>query len=213
MPLTLIDLSNNNPEPVDFYKLRRAGVFGVWMKVSEGRVFTDPVYRRRAELARRAGLHVGGYHFAHPVAGHAGEEAGYFVEHLGKVQRRDLHPVLDLEVIVHELSSGQLFQWCRTFERHVRALTGTSCLLYSSPGYLLPLGWRTTLGTGAGLWLADYGPNDGRDHGASPPNPWRRIVAHQYTSVASLPGVTGHVDVSHADSRRRLLAHGLRGLL
>lgn len=211
--LTLIDLSNNNGDPLNFLAVRRAGIFGVWLKVSEGQDFTDPTFERRAQAARLNGLHVGGYHFARPIVGRAGAEAGFFVERLGRVQRRDLHPFLDLEVNDHGLSSEQLYEWCRTFQRHVHRLTGVRCQLYSSPGYLLPLGWRSTLGTGAGLLLADYGPNDGRDHGATAPHPWRRFVAHQYTSVASVPGIIGHVDQWHATSRRQLLAHGLRGLL
>lgn len=47
------------------------------------------------------------------------------------------------------------------------------------------------------LWLADYGLNDGREHSVSRvPNPWKRIAAHQFTSVGSCPGIAGHVDVS-----------------
>lgn len=211
--LTLLDLSNNNGDPLDFAAVRRAGAFGVWLKVSEGRTFTDPTFQSRARAARRAGLRVGGYHFARPVVGLAGAEAGYFVERLGGVGRRDLHPVLDLEVNDNRLSSAQLREWVRTFELHVHKLTGARCLLYSSPGYLTPLAWPRTLGTGAGLWLADYGVNDGRDHGATAPAPWRGFAAHQFTSVATWPGVNGHVDLSHASSRRRVLAHPLLGLL
>lgn len=210
--ITLLDLSNNNPEP-DWHAVRKAGAFGVLLKVSESDTFTDQTWLPRSHAARAAGLHVGGYHFARPHKGSALSEARYFCERLGKVERRDLHPALDLETNDGGLSDNVLLAWVRTFQRVVLEQTGVRCLLYSYSAFIHEQGWATTPGTGAGLWLADYGPNDGTDHGAQPPRPWRSIVAHQYTSVGHWPGVTGHVDLSHARSRRKVLAHGLRGLL
>lgn len=210
--ILLCDLSNNNPPPIDFGQVKRHGVFGVWHKVSEGTGFSDPDWHRRATTARRVGLHVGGYHFARPARGSARAEAEFFVSHLGTVGRRDLHPVLDLEDDGN-LSSAALHGWARAFLECVHARTGVRALTYSGPSFIAERRWTRTFGTGAGLWLAEYGPNDGRDHGAHVPKPWRRIVAHQYTSVGRIPGVAGHVDLSHASSRRKLLAHGLRGLV
>lgn len=210
--LTLLDLSNNNPRPLDWSAMRHHGIWGVWLKVSEGMSFTDVTFQDRAPQARIAGLRVGGYHFARPAPGTARREADYFVARLGKIGRRDLRPVLDLET-TGELGSTQLHEWARSFQAHVHEQTGVRALLYSGPSFITERHWHTTLGTGAGLWLADYGPNDGRDHGASAPKPWRRIVAHQYTSVGSVPGVPGQVDLTHARKRRPLLAYGLRGIV
>lgn len=210
--ILLCDLSNNNPAPIDFGALKRAGVFGIWHKVTEGRSFADPDWPTRAKAARLVGLHVGGYHFARPALATAQAEAEYFVTHLGRVQRRDLHPVLDLEADGN-LSSAALHDWARQFLRHVHLRAGVKALTYSSPSFVGERHWSTTLGTGAGLWLADYGPNDGHDHGPHVPHPWRQVVAHQYTSVGRLHGVTGDVDLTHARARRRVLAHGTRGIL
>lgn len=210
--LELVDLSNNNAGPIGFEQLKRHGIFGVWHKVSEGLSFSDPDWTARRSAARSAGLHVGGYHFARPAIGSAIAEAEYFVAHLGPVERRDLHPVLDLED-AGPLSSGALHDWARTFLTHVHRRTGVKAITYSGPAFVLERQWSKTFGTGAGLWLADYGPNDGRDHGPHVPHPWRRVVAHQYTSVGHVPGVNGNVDLTHASSRRRILAHGLRGIL
>lgn len=209
--LSLIDLSNNNPGPLNWKAIRAGGVWGVWLKVSEGTGFTDTTYPLRATQARTAGLRVGGYHFARPAPGTAIPEADYFVSRLDRIERRDLHPVLDLEVD-GGLDSRQLYQWARSFQAHVHEQTGVRAILYSGPSFIAERHWQMTLGTGAGLWLADYGPNDGRDHGASAPKPWKRIVAHQFTSVAHVPGVPGSVDLTHARRRLPLLAHGLRGL-
>jgi GH25 family lysozyme M1 (1,4-beta-N-acetylmuramidase) len=210
----LVDLSNNNPEPIDWHKVRAAGAFGALLKVSEGDNFVDRTWPDRARRARAAGLRVGGYHFARPH-GDPLVQATLFVGHLGKVERRDLHPALDLEVNDHKLSPVALYSWAHQFGAHVHAMTGAKVLWYTYPAFLAEQHWHATLATGAGLWIAAYGPNDGRDHGvpAGSVKPWRSYVAHQYTSVGRIAGVTGHVDLSHARSRRAVLAHGLRGLL
>jgi len=209
--LELIDLSNNNPAPINFGEVKRHGVFGVWHKVSEGIGFMDPDWHTRARAARMVGLHVGGYHFARPSESDPGRQAVFFCSMLGKVERRDLHPVLDLEDD-GKLGAASLHTWAQTFLAHVHKITGVKALTYSGPSFVSERHWPKTFGTGAGLWLADYGPNDGADHGPHVPHPWRRCVAHQYTSVGKVPGVAGHVDLTHASARRKLLAHGLRGL-
>ena len=211
--LRLVDLSNNNAAAVDFGALRKSGVFGVWHKVSEGTRFADPLWHTRAAAARSAGLRVGGYHFARPAKGTAAAEAEYFARLLGPIHRRDLRPFLDLEVNDSKLSPTELHTWARTFLEEFHTRTGVRALTYSSSGYILPQHWGETFGTGAGLLLADYGPDDGADHGYRVPVPWRRIVAHQYTSRGKAAGVVGNVDRWHAKRRRPLLAHPIRGLL
>lgn len=209
----LVDLSNNNPDPLDFRALKRAGVFGALMKVSEGTGFVDGDWPGRARAARAAGLHVGGYHFARPD-GSPLPQARLFAAHLGTVGRRDLHPALDLETNDGHLTPSQLFQWARGFGDEVHRLTGSRCLWYTYPAFLSQQHWTRTLGNGAGLWIAAYGPNDGHDHGLAgfDLSPWSRAVAHQFTSVGRIAGVNGPVDLTHARSRRSMLAHGLRGL-
>jgi GH25 family lysozyme M1 (1,4-beta-N-acetylmuramidase) len=210
--LSLIDLSNNNPSPIDFAAVRGHGVYGAWMKVTEGSGFVDVDFHIRAVDARRAGLRVGGYHFARPAESPAVVQAAFFCHHLVSVGRRDLHPVLDLED-AGGLSARALHDWARIFLRTVDRLMGVKAITYSGPAFVTERHWQRTFGTGAGLWLADYGPDDGTDHGPHIPAPWRSIVAHQYTSVGRVPGIEGKVDLSHARARRKILAHGLRGIV
>ncbi len=215
MSLLLVDLSNNNPTP-DFDALRRAGVWGLWHKVTEGESFKDVEWPRRATLARRAGLHVGGYHFARPTLDDGATQAHAFLRWLGPLARRDLRPVLDLENS-SQLDAGELARWVRSFNEVVVNVLGVGPLLYSSPYFIANRlrGLREPLGYG--LWLAEYGPDDGREHPAHVPAPWRRCVAHQYTShgrlPGRLPGIANAVDLSSAPRRLPLLAHGARGLL
>lgn len=211
--LRLVDLSNNNRGPIDFGAMKRAGTFGVWLKVTEGRNFVDATYKERARAARMVGLHVGGYHFARPTDGGAQWEARYFVAHLGNVERRDLRPVLDLETNDAKLSPARLHVWAVTFLATVHEFTKVKGLTYSGPAFILAQGWLRDFGVGAGLWLADYGPDDGNVHPPHIPSPWRKIVAHQYTSQGHVAGVAGSVDLSHGRSRRGVLAHPFRGSL
>lgn len=211
--LRLVDLSNNNAGPIDFGAMKRSGIFGVWLKVTEGPGFVDATFHDRARAARAAGLHAGGYHFARPMRSGVVAQAHYFVSHLGNVQRRDLRPVLDLETNDDGLTPTELHAWARQFLAHVHVATKVRGLTYSGPAFILGQGWPHTFGTGAGLWLAEYGPNDGNEHPPHVPRPWRKIVAHQYTSVGRVAGVVGHVDLSRGYSRRGLLAHPVRGLL
>jgi GH25 family lysozyme M1 (1,4-beta-N-acetylmuramidase) len=63
--VTLIDVSNVNGS-VDFREVRHAGIAGAFLKVSEGLDFNDSRFAEFRREARRAGVRVGGYHFARP---------------------------------------------------------------------------------------------------------------------------------------------------
>lgn len=208
--LTLLDLSNNNPSPIVFGQIKQHGAYGLWHKVSEGNSYTDPDWMGRSAAARRAGLRVGGYHFARPSRESANLQAAHFCTQLGKIQRRDLRPVLDLEV-TGGLPPQALWDWGHAFCLKVFQLRGVHCLVYSGPNFLQQQRWKESFGQYQ--WLAEYGPNDGKDHGATVIPPWKVLAAHQFTSVGRWSGVHGDVDLSHATSRRHVLAHPLTGLL
>lgn len=206
--MLIVDLSNHNP-PADFARLRKAGIAGVWLKASEGRTFRDATFASRRDAARRAGLRVGAYHFARPDTGNSAEaEAAHFCSVVRSLGRRDLRPVLDLE---HGRASGAYVAWARAWNASVRENLGALPLFYSYPSYIV--GLRAVKPIGAGLWLASYGRNDGREHDFSIPLPWRKIVAHQFTSQARVAGIAGPVDLSRVYQRRAVLAYPWLGLL
>lgn len=205
----VLDLSNNN-DVSSWGAIKRAGITGVWLKVTEGATFTDPDWLAYSRHARHVGLRVGGYHFAYPTGGDAVQEARYFASKLGKVGRRDLRPVLDFETNAEHMSGKALTAWARAFSKTCWNLTGTLPIFYSYPYFIQALEARAPIG--AGLWLAAYGPNDGRPHPFSVPRPWRKAVAHQFTSNAHIPGVNGRCDVSEVPKLRPILAHPRIGL-
>lgn len=204
----LVDLSNNNAA-VDLAHIKQAGVIGMWHKVSEGEHFIDPFWQRRAATARKLGLRVGGYHFAHPGQPlTAVWQAREFAKHLGPIHRRDLCPALDLEV-----SNGAppelIAEFARSFNHEFRNLTGVWPLLYSFGSFVSAM--RLSRILGRGLWLAAFGRNDGREHPYDIPRPYKKALAHQFTSNARIAGVGGACDLSSAPRLVPILARGWRG--
>jgi GH25 family lysozyme M1 (1,4-beta-N-acetylmuramidase) len=58
---------------------------------------------------------------------------------------------------------------------------------------------------GSGLWLASYGPNDGKRHRYVVPAPWRVAVLHQYTSRGRIGGIYP-LDLNYAAKLQPLFA-------
>jgi len=221
-PIVLLDVSSYQSDLLDWRRVKAAGVSGVFVKATEGAGYVNPFMRRQATGARAAGLRVGFYHFARPdrsgkssmSADDARVEAGHFAATThGHHTRRDLRPVLDFEAWSPRasLSPSQLVTWAREWNAAVRRLLGVGPIFYSYPAFIARLAPSTPIGYG--LWLASYSTNDGAEHPYAVPKPWRRTVAHQFTSNGRVPGVPGRVDVSHAPSLRPLLAHPVTGLL
>jgi GH25 family lysozyme M1 (1,4-beta-N-acetylmuramidase) len=197
---TLIDLSDNNG-PVDWRRLKHAGIAAAYLKASEGVTWNDETYAQRRRNAHAAGLYVGAYHFARPHHNNAKAEAEHFCRTIGQLGPRDLLPALDLE---EAPPSSALFQWAVTFNATVHEHVGRFPIFYSYPAYIE--GMKLPRPVGSGLWLASYGRDDGKDHGAVTPAPWKRWVLHQFTSKATVGGAPGLVDLSHAPSLHPLFA-------
>lgn len=201
-PVRLIDLSNNNATP-DFHQVAAAGIAGVWLKVTEGIAFVDETYSIRRHAATAAGLRVGGYHFFHPASSPE-QQAQFFANHLGPIGPHDLRPALDCEATDDE-PAATIVDCARRFNHELRNRTNVGPLFYTFTSFARQLAADKPIGYG--LWLADYGPDNGAEHPASAPPPWRRYVAHQYTSKGTVPGCHGPVDISTAADLRPLLAH------
>ena len=68
-------------------------------------------------------------------------------------------------------------------------------LVYMSSS-LLGAGWDAVSALGVGLWVAQYGPNDGAAHSSPGSGPWASWALWQYTSMATVPGIVGDVDMN-----------------
>lgn len=186
------DFYEGNAEP-SFLRLRLKGVRIVGLKASEGLHFVDSTVAARAARARRAGLRRIFYHFAradlHPRS--PGEEADHFLSVVHPLLRDSDYLALDVEV---GEPNKALESWCRAFNHRVKSRAGRWPLFYANRDYCKRL--ALTLPIGGGLWLAEYGPNDGQPHPVTPPHPWQNIKLHQYTSVGRISGATPPTDLS-----------------
>lgn len=184
----MLDLSNINGEP-DWKRVYQSGQRRVYLKCTEGKSFVDKDFARRRRAAHRAGLKVGAYHFSHSEHNSPIEEAHFFVRNLGQLAPRgDLRPCLDFEI------GTPSAKWAEEFMVSVKRLTGVQPIIYSYADFLVRSNFHKAP---TGLWLASYGRNDGAEHPYQVPRPWKRIVAHQYSSNARVAGVPGRVDISH----------------
>lgn len=203
----MIDLSNNN-STVNFATVRAHGQRRVYLKRSEGVNFVDDTFNARYHSAKRAGLHVGAYHFARPSQSSARAEAEFFCRLLPKLEPgKSLRPCLDLED-PNETPGPHLAAWANEWLDYVRAHTGYAPIIYGGAWYLEPCRFQRIP---VSLWLAAYGRNDGKEYPYKIPKPWtqRRVIAHQYASTAHVPGVAGQCDLSRVLHPHWLTVHRL----
>lgn len=178
-----IDRSNvNGAASAD--DLKKAGVTHLYAKASEGTGFTDATWAGRRDAAHTAGVVFGSYHFA----GHADPvaEANHFLGIIG-TPKTGLRPCLDLE-------SGQSAAWTAAFVEHLHAKLGYWPVLYGNTSTIPALRAASKSVAACPWWRAEYGANDGTRHALQ--GGGQGAAAHQYTSVATLPGIAGHTDQS-----------------
>jgi lysozyme len=185
-------LDRSNVNGPDDYK--KAGVTHLYLKVSEGTTFVDATYHDRRNQGIAAGAKTGGYHFA----GHndPASEAAFFLSKLVAPKPGELRPCLDLE-------SGQSASWAEAFVRHVHDALGYWPVLYGSTSIIEPMRQSSQTLRHCPWWRAEFGPNDGGRHALSGGE--LGAVAHQYTSVATLAGISGHTDRSEFIDAKAML--------
>jgi len=176
-----IDRSNVNG--ADNYKA--AGITHIYLKATEGTSFVDSTFLSRRAEAHAAGAIAGGYHFAQngdPVA-----EANHFLAVVGHPRPGQLRPCLDLE-------TGESAQWAGEFVQRVRSVLGYWPVVYGNTSTIPALRAANAAVRACPWWRAEYGPNDGQRHPLQ--GGTLGCSAHQYTSVATIPCISGHTDQS-----------------
>ena len=197
----VIDISSNNAHPFDWKKLSKAGISGIYIKNSEGTWYVNPDFTTDAAASKKAGIPYGSYFFARPGKASAVASATYFVKNGGALGT--LPPALDLEV--NELSAPGTVQWALQWFATVKQLSGRTPIIYTG-GYFA---WSSAKAlTEMKLWLAAYPLGyQNVSHGVCSlpmphtPTAWtsQGWSMWQYTSVASISGISGHVDLSAAE--------------
>lgn len=188
-----VDISHyqNDAGPINWSAVRADGQFFSIAKATEGQTYNDASFSTNFNSAANAGLVHGAYHFARPdtSSGDAAAEANHFVSIAGTFHGAGtLPPVLDLETS-GGLSVSALTSWVQTFLNTLEAATGRVPMIYTGPSF-----WSTYMGNSTAftrypLWIAHY-------TSGSPtiPGGWSNYTFWQYTSSASVSGITGNVD-------------------
>lgn len=177
----MIDLSSNNhPQdaPIDWVKVKEAGIEAAMIKATEGVHYVNPWLERDALGAHDHGLLIGYYHFAHPGQYPARHEVNHFWQTV-KAMPRSLGLSLDLEE-TEGRSWRYLSRWGEQFIARIPQKVEQRPL-YSNQYFLDNLRgapWHH------GLWLAEPGRR-----------PRRAYWAWQY-ATGPVAGIVGDVDRS-----------------
>ena len=156
----------------------------IFVKATEGRDFRDVRFRDNFRQARQYGFIRGAYHFFLPSVSPE-EQARNFIRTVPLVSG-DLPPVLDVERR-GDLTSGEFKSAVKRWLSIVENYYGVKPIVYAS--------WRFKEAhlSDAQLdrypfWIAHYYVDSVRYRG-----PWH---FWQYTDIATIPGIKGHVDMN-----------------
>ena len=193
----IIDVSSYQPN-INWSLVARDGIAGAFIKATEGTWYASPTAASQRAGAAAAGLPYGGYDFARPTDDPVAD-AKYFVANGGA--QGTLAPVLDLET--NGYSEAQTVQWAVTWNNELYALTGRWATLYT--GYYSWFNDSALANAFPNLWLAAYplgysavANNSSCAVSSANENTgaWSGYGLWQFTSVGSIWGISGNVDVS-----------------
>lgn len=104
-------------------------------------------------------------------------------------------PILDWEAYSGQYgkhNAGDVdwaYRWLIRFEE----LAGVKPMIYMNQSCERSYDWSRVVANDNGLWLANYGKNDGKNNGYSQPKYWRTVAMHQYTSLLDGRSLDGDV--------------------
>lgn len=181
-----IDVSHWNGA-IDWGLVADAGVRWAYAKATESTSYSDPTFETHWAGMKGAGVLRGAYHFFHPdVDGRA--QALAYLEAVGELEPGDLPPMLDWESTT-AVSGAVAASRAQDFIDEVRAATGRTTLVYTSPGLWARFGIPTSFDAQP-LWVAHFlyctsGP------GCCPtvPSGWTSWAAWQWSDQGRVPGI------------------------
>ena len=152
---------------------------------SDEGMYTDSQFTRNRDEARRVGIARGYYYYA--GGGSAIEEAEHFASIVSDLQPGEIL-ALDFEI---DHPDPVAYAW--TFLVRTEQLTGTKPLFYTNMNRVWSHDWKPVVDNGNHLWGAIY---DDKPQEFPEPGPWPALALKQYTSKATIPGITTNVDMN-----------------
>lgn len=198
--IKVVDISHHQGK-VDFDKLKSQGVSAVFIKCTQGTSYKDPMYLEYKEACRNRNMSLGFYHFAGnlqsdlktTIAQDPIKEAEQFLKNVADILPGEI-VILDWEPTVCNISQPL---WVETFLDYVTQKLGFKPVFYTYESRLLKFDWTPVYNKDYGLWIADYGINDGLPHAKPVIIPWKFYMLWQYTSKG--PGATYGVSSQYID--------------
>jgi len=174
------------PQPIEWVYVKLTDGTGTAVARGDGQV----------NGAKSVGLPVGGYHFAQP--GDPVRQANVFLDEATRLDALDLPPMLDLEdePTGTNIPNSQKRDFATKFCQVIRGAGFRPALYMSSAdaANLRPDTWGIP---GLVVWIASYGRNNGYRN-ALTGGYLGRVDIHQYTSMGSVPGISGAVDLNES---------------
>lgn len=191
--ITVLDISNWQSSVV--WNELPHWVNGIYAKLGEG-LTPDKTWHSHRVGAQSIHMELGPYYFAHPELHTPKESVQFAFKTLHS--ETALRPVLDYEWGGVKATE----EWAREFSQLFKKDAGVFPFIYMSSNFL----HKFSRPVGAGLWIANYDRNDGKDHPITTAKPWRYFVLHQYTSKGICNGIRGPVDLSHRPAGKTMEA-------
>lgn len=150
----------------------------------------DSQFRRNWSELRRLKIPRMVYFFAYPSRGSGKQQAEEFFNIVGRLQKGE-GIVLDIE---DETAYGRGLvpsdvNWCKEFLDTAKELFGVKGLIYMNSNVLSRYDWSSVKNADYGLWIANYGVNNGRPGREPSSGIWDFWAMWQYTSVGSVNGI------------------------
>ncbi|MGE5184203.1 MAG: glycoside hydrolase family 25 protein [Acidobacteriota bacterium] len=193
---------------IDWTKVKDSGRLFAFIKATQGNYNKQATFAANWANAKAAGLLRSPYHFFDgTIDGVA--QAQWFLDEVnaaGGLQPGDLAPMLDIECptssVQAQAQSGceyagdsgwvatatlkqRIYAWIDT----VQQATGRTPILYSYPSWFGDVMFTDAMLASYPLFIATYSSC------ASVPAPWTQAQFWQYSASATVPGITGQVDV------------------
>jgi len=161
-PVFGIDVSHY--QVIDWETLAKApNLSWIYAKATEGKTFKDSDFQVNVQSALQLGLPIGAYHYARPGNNTAAEDAGNFLDSLGRVGGQEaltLRPMLDFEEANDNVPRGAAAKlWIEEWLARVKEVTGVQPMLYTGPNVLGKLGIKDLFIPDTVLWVPRY-PNN-----------------------------------------------------
>lgn len=92
-------------------------------------------------------------------------------------------PILDWEAYQNtNVHNHNDVDWAHRWLKKFEQLSGVKPVIYMNSSLERSVDWSKVANDNFGLWIANYGNNDGSDHGRPAAKHWKVVAMHQYTS-------------------------------